>query len=658
MALTDKELLAVIDSLEGDIDEDSSGSTASSSRASLMEAYLGEPYGTEREGHSKVVTREVYQAIENYSADIAEIFISDDETVRFEPVGPDDIQTAQQETDYVNYIFHRKNDGFTTILSSLKDGLMQRRGVIKRYWEEQDEVTTNDFENISEDALLVLESDPEVEILEAEEVIDELTGITYFNGKLSRTRTQGQIVVEAVPPEEFKMTNGAKCVEDARLVRQKRKVSMSDLRQMGYSKKKLDQIGSSNAADTTDAPEAMARSFDYPVFSSSTLQDGQQRPITEYEITEAYLKVDKDEDGIAELRKVVFIGKTILEDDEVDEVPFEIWSPIIIPHKAEGLSIADAAYANQEINTTLWRNQLDNQYNLNNSRPIVTEGQVNLDSLSNSYPGKPIIVKTQNALGWQGPQAFAQQTLTMMDKNEQMLEKDVGSSDNTLDPNILNGNTAAGAVSQVLSKRQARMRLVSRIYGEFLKRVFMGVHELVVKYAEDKEVFRLRNDFVEVDPRAWHSRKDVSVMVGLGNGNKNEQLFHLQQAFAAQQAIIAGGGLGTLVTPKNIFNLQEDAVGIVDKTAHGRYFTDPGDITGTEGQEGPSLEEQIAQAELQLKQQEVQIKQQELQIDAAKVKLEEQELALKARMHEDENEFKLAELNLEARQERAVKVGN
>jgi hypothetical protein len=113
-----------------------------------------------------------------------------------------------------------------------------------------------------------------------------------------------------------------------------------------------------------------------------------------------------------------------------------------------------------------------------------------------------------------------------------------------------------------------------------------------------------------------------------------------------------------LVTPKQIFNLQEDIVNIFDKTAAARYFTDPGDITGREGEEQPSPEEQQAQVDMQIKMKEVQIKEAELQLKAQALQFQQKELEFEMRKHEDENEFKLAELNLEASSDRPIKIGN
>ncbi len=648
--IENKELLTTINSYEDNI-SDHMDSDAAQTRADLLDYYLGESYGNERDGYSSIVTREVYQTVENIKADIAELFVADDETVRFEPEGPEDVEAAQQATDWIRYVFYRQNDGFSNIMDSLIDGLLQRQGVIKRWRAMEDSTSTHDFTDISQEAYMLLEADPEVEITEFEESIDNVTEMITFSGKMLHTVTKSSTRVEVVPSEEFGIDQNATTIKDARYVRQRSQKSKSDLLEMGFKESKIDKASSSSGYNEYDAPERIARNFDTDDY------DGDENQIAKtYDLHEVYIRLDRDEDGFDELIKVCRIGNTVLDVEEVDEIPFEIWTPIRMPHKLTGLCPADAAAPIQKMKSTLWRNQLDNQYNLNNGRPVVVEGQVDLDSVMSSKPGAPYLVKHPSAISFPSQPSFGAHTNNMMGMADQMLEKDVGSTDNSISPDILNGNTAAGAVSQVLSKRQARIRLIAREYGEFLRKVFMGIYELEIAHAEDKAVFRLNDKFVEVDPRTWNARKDVTVLVGLGNGSKTEQLFHMQQTMQAQQTMVSAGGLGITVMPYQIVQLQEDMVRLYDKAAYGRYFTDPGkDFTGQ--QEGPSAEQQAMQAQQQAVMAQIEIEKEKIAIDRAELELKEQEFMLEVKKHEDENEFKVAELNLEARSERAVKIG-
>jgi hypothetical protein len=648
--INNKELLTTIRAYEDNV-SDNLDSDAAQTRADLIRYYLGESYGNERDGYSSIVTREVYQTVENIKADVAELFIADDETVRFEPTGPEDLDAAQQATDWVRYVFYRQNDGFGNILDSLMDGLLQRQGVIKRWWSMEDEITNHSFDDISEQAFMLLSADPEVEITEFEELQDDVSLEIVFRGKLIRTVSKGRTRIEVIPSEEFAINETATSIEDARYVRHRSLKSKTELLDMGFDEAKIDKASTSSGYSEYDSPERLAREFD-----TDNYGEEEDNIIALYDLHEVYMRCDRNEDGHAELVKVCRVGNTVFMVEETDEIPFNIWTPIRIPHRLTGLCPADAAAPIQMMKSTLWRNQLDNQYNLNNGRPVVVEGQVDLDSVMSSKPGAPYLVKHPNAISFPNQPSFGAHTNNMMGMADQMLENDVGSTDNSLSPDILNGNTAAGAVSQVLSKRQARVRLIAREFGEFLRKVFMGVYELEIAHAEDKAIFRLDNRFVEVDPRTWNARKDVSVLVGLGNGSKTEQLFHMQQTMAAQQQMVAAGGLGVTVMPHQIVQLQEDMVRLYDKSANGRYFTDPGkEFTGQ--QEGPSPEQQAMQAQQEAVMAQIQIEQGKLEIDQGELEIKEQQFMLDVKKHEDENEFKVAELNLEARSERAVKIG-
>ena len=641
-----KDLLTIINSYEDNV-SDHMDSDAAQTRADLIDYYLGERYGNERDGYSKIVTREVYQTVENIKADVAELFIADDETVRFEPEGPEDIDGAQQATDWVRYVFYRQNDGFGVILDSLMDGLLQRQGVIKRWRSIEDAVTKHSFDEISEVAFAILSADPEVEITEYEEIFDELTQVNVYAGKMLRTKTNSKTKIEVIPPEEFAIDSDAVTVEEARYVRQRSMTSKSDLISMGFDAKKIEKASPSSGYNEYDAPESIARNFD-----GDNYGDDNENITKMYDLHEIYLRYDRDEDDYDELIKVCKVGNVVLNVEEVDEIPFVVWTPIRIPHRLTGLCPADAAAPIQKVKSTLWRNQLDNQYNLNNGRPVIVEGQVDLDSVMSSKPGAPYIVKHPNAISFPQQPSFGAHTYNMMGVADQMLEQDVGSTDNSINPDILNGNTAAGAVSQVLSKRQARVRLIAREFGEFLRKIFMGVYELEIAHAQDAAIFRLDNKFVEVDPRTWNARKDVTVLVGLGNGSKTEQLFQMQQTMAAQQAMLGAGGMGITVTPQQIVQLQEDMVRLYDKSAHGRYFTKPpAEFTGQPEPQPPSAQEQALMAQVEIEKAKLELERQELS-------LKEQQFMLKVREHEDMNEFKLAELNLEASSERAVKIGN
>ena len=114
-------------------------SKLSSERADAMDYYLGDMTHDmpSPEGRSRAVSTDVADTIEGLMPSLMEIFCGGDEVVRFDPVGPEDVAAAEQETDYVNHVFMQANPGFLILYSFVKDALLSKVGVVKVWWEER-----------------------------------------------------------------------------------------------------------------------------------------------------------------------------------------------------------------------------------------------------------------------------------------------------------------------------------------------------------------------------------------------------------------------------------------------------------------------------------------------------------------------------------------
>src|SRR5215211_6816897 len=74
-----------------------------------------------------------------------------DEVCRFNPQGPEDVEAAEQESDYLNHIFMQRNDGFITLYSFIKDALLEKLGVVKAWWEEQEREEEEQYQGLDDD---------------------------------------------------------------------------------------------------------------------------------------------------------------------------------------------------------------------------------------------------------------------------------------------------------------------------------------------------------------------------------------------------------------------------------------------------------------------------------------------------------------------------
>jgi hypothetical protein len=127
-------------------------------REQAMRYYLGDVSQDmpAQDGRSKTVSMDVSDTIEGLMPNLMDIFAGSDEVVRFEPVGPEDEEAAQQETDYVNHVFMQKNPGFMVLYSFIKDALLQKVGIVKVWWEENEQEERETYYDLSEDQFAML----------------------------------------------------------------------------------------------------------------------------------------------------------------------------------------------------------------------------------------------------------------------------------------------------------------------------------------------------------------------------------------------------------------------------------------------------------------------------------------------------------------------
>lgn len=138
-----------------------SDSEIASERADALDYYMGDMRKDmpASEGRSRAVSTDVADTIEGLLPNLMDIFAGSDEVVRFEPVGPEDEEGAQQETDYVNHVFMQQNPGFMVLYSFIKDALLSKTGLVKVWWEEREQEERETYYNLSDDQFAILAQD-------------------------------------------------------------------------------------------------------------------------------------------------------------------------------------------------------------------------------------------------------------------------------------------------------------------------------------------------------------------------------------------------------------------------------------------------------------------------------------------------------------------
>jgi hypothetical protein len=617
----------------------------SKQREMAMEYYYSLPFGNEVEGRSQFVDSTVQDTIEWIKPSLMRIFASGDEMVKFNPTGPEDVEMAEQATDYVNHVFVKDNSGWEILYSWFTDALLQKNGIVKVWWDEYPEVTREEYHNLDDMELQSLVAADGVRVIEHTDTDDGLNDVV-----ISKEDYNGRVKIENVPPSEFLISSESKTIQDAKFVCHRVQVTLSDLREM-YPDQDLDPEDLGGGDDDMEAysPERLAR-YEYDktatYWGGLNTSSGSDDSLRVYWLHENYLKADWDGDGIAELRKVCTVGSKVLENEAIDSKPFVSITPIKIPHKFFGLSVADLVLDLQLIKSTLMRNLMDNMYNQNFGRYAVLEGQANLDDLLTQRPGGVVRVKSPNAVTPLATPSLEPYSFQMLEYLDTIRESraGVGKTTQGLNDKALTSHTTASAVNSVMTAAQSRVELIARQFAETgVKDLMRTIYELLLKYQDKERVVMLRNKWVPVRPDAWNDKTDCTVSVALGHGNKEQQLMHLSAMLTFAGDAMKGGL--KIVTEKNMYNLGAALIRNMGFQNVGDFLTDPDTVPPQ-----PDPREQMAQMEMQNKKAELEIRAAEVQIKAQKVQQEAAEMQIDAQL-------KVAELNLEREQNRPVALG-
>ncbi len=568
--MTDEELVSIIQAHRRNSLGVEDGEL-SNERAEALDRYHGRPYGNEMEGRSAVVSRDLSEAIDWAMPAIMRIFTQSGSIAEFDPVSAEDESQAETETDYVNQVIMKDNAGWIVLHDAIKDTLLLKNGYVKHWWEESEKIEEVEYEDLSieqlQQMMTQLQQDgAEVEIKGQEEKLIEgpMGAYPVYDIQLKIKRKTGKVQLEAVPCEEVRVSK--KCrgtLQESPFTEHVTKKTRSDCIEMGMSRAFVDELPAYQITTTSTQTTSRDSVSDETNTDGSTSAD---RSMDEVEYCEAYIKVDWDGDGVAELRRVVTVGNKIPDGDEwnkpIPEVALTGFVAKRVPHRHVGESLNDELGDLQEIKTTLMRQLLDNIYRTNNSEWLVNE-RVNLGDFLTSLPGGVKRIEgmepVQGAVMPNVSQPIVNQILPVVDYIDGIKEGRTGINKATtgLDPDVLK-QTTKGAFMENLNRASQKVEMITRLIAETgVKEMVLRVHSLLIRYQDKQRVIRMKGKYVPVNPQEWRERTDLTVKVGLGTGNEEDKQRKLMMIADLQGKML--GPLG-LVDPDHAFALFADVV--------------------------------------------------------------------------------------------------
>lgn len=564
MKLTDEELVSIIEGHRADSLGVEDGEL-SNERALAMDRYHGRPYGNEMEGRSAIVSRDLSEAIDWAMPAIMRIFTQTGTIAEFDPVSQEDEQQAEIETDYTNQVIMKDNNGWMVLHDAIKDTLLLKNGYVKHWWEETEKIEEPKYQGLAIEQVQQLmeqlqEDGCEVKVTgqEDRQIMTPQGPVPVYDLSLRIVRKLGKVRIEAVPCEEIRVSR--KCrgsLQDSPFVEHVTFKTRSDLIEMGMPRDFVDMIPAYEESSTSQG-------FHRDSVADESRRIGtsyNDRAMDEVEYCEAYIRVDCDDDGVAELRRVVTVGNKIPPGDEwnepIPEVAITSFTAKRVPHRHVGESLYDDLGDLQEIKTTLLRQLFDNIYSTNNSQWLVNE-RVNLADFLTSLPGgikrveglEPIAgaVEALNSV------PIAQNILPIIDYIDGIKEGRTGITKASagLDPDTLHDVTK-GAYMENMQRASQKIEMMTRLIAESVKEMVLRVHSLLIRYQDKQRIVRMKGQYIPINPQEWRERTDLTVKVGLGTGTEEVRQQKLMLVAQLQRDMLGPVGLVEAKQAHNLF---------------------------------------------------------------------------------------------------------
>ena len=592
-------------------------------------------YTKETANRSTYVSTDVRDAIMLMMPGLIRLFAASENPVFLVPRSQDEVEQAQQATDYVNYVFWNDNPGFLILYGALKDALTVRTGFVKWWCDENKETSRKRFTKITADQVqqILLES-PSAKLVHVGNPIPSgmppqpglppmppsmpgppaspglptppmqgpppgpSTGpsppqVGPPPGPMAGPPTMGapppppptfdEVIVQfeidkplikiaGVPPEEMRLDRYARTFRDSRLVGHERVVPIDQMIAMGYSREQcMDHVQSQQINEFT--MEAQLRNAGR--FMSTRVGDGVQ-------YGEWYIKADKNGDGHPELRYICTMGEDheIVSDEEANRIKFALFSCDPISHTIVGDSIADYTEDIQKIKTNMMRGILDSLAESINPKTVVNELMVNLDDALNDDLGAVIRTRgdPNSAVMYTQTPFIGQAALPIVELMNDMLSRRTGLTDAAkgLDPKAIQSSTQIG-VEAVINGAQERVELVARVLCETgFRDLFTGLYNEICENPNPPRTLRVNGKFIPFDTSTFDQSMSVEVNPNLGKGNDMVRMVALSGIKNDQTALIAQMGLGNPICgPQEMLNTMTDMLALANVKNVGRYFKTP-----------------------------------------------------------------------------------
>ena len=577
--VTDEQLINLIEAgVQNSVGDWLNSSDLTRERLRSTYEFAGVPeFHLQPQGVSTIVDTSTTEVIEAYTAVLTDLFLNNQKLARFMPMDdkPMSYKNARAASMIVNYCLFKQNKGWEILQTWFKSALLWKNGIIRWDYVEDYEYKIEEYERVDQAKLDEILADDDVEIVGDLEYENEASGgdilggvdpdyeLVYVNVRIRRKIDRSRIKIENVPPENFRISRDAKSIEDAVFVGMQTEMTRSEIRKVwpdvADNIDDWDELGSDEQwlGNARYSEDIAARKFvtGQEYWQGSVSQDlfplEANREVT---VTECWLRVDRDGDGIAELKHFIIAGSTILWEEDVDMVPLASIVPIDIPHEFYGLSMADFTRSSTLASTAILRGFVENTYLTNYAPKLADPNVVDFSALQNMKP-KQIVPTNGNptaAVQPMPPETISTGTVPLLEHLQLIKEQATGMSkaaQGLNDTLYVSGNSEE-KLQSVQSASQKRIQHIARRFAETgVKRLIRGVYEEMRSKMVGSVKFYQDGVFMDVNPSELPMEMECDVFLDIGENSNSNQIQKLAR-------------LGNEILPK----LNQEGQGMVIKS--------------------------------------------------------------------------------------------
>jgi len=520
------------------------------------------------QGVSTIVDTSTTEVVEAYTAVLSDLFLNNQKIARFVPYDetPGAFKAATDASNIVNYCIFKKNKGWEILQSWMKASLLWKNSVIRWDYIEDYDYIIEEYENIDQAKLDEILADESYEVVGGLTLDEQSIEISYLDVRLRKTINKSRIRLEVLPPENFRISNEAKDIEDANFVGIQTQTTRSEIRQ--YYPEWADNITEDEWSELSDgegwlgsgqySEDVAARKDITGQRYWSSNQGKDASPVEanrEVTLTECWMRVDRDGDGIAELKHFITVGNHILNEEDVHTIPLASIVPIDIPHEFYGLSMADFARSSTLASTAILRGFVENTYLTNYSPKLADPNVVDFSALQNMKP-KQIIPTNGNpaaAVVALPPETISNGTGQLLEHLQIIKEQATGMSkaaQGLNDALYVSGNSEQ-KLSAVQTAAQKRIQHIARRFGETgFKRLIEGVYQTMYENMKGKQTYNLDGVYGTVNMSELPSKMDVEIFLDIGENSNMNKLTKLGRIGSEILPALNNQGSGMVIKPE------------------------------------------------------------------------------------------------------------